>query len=154
MNKAGKADKITLKVNRINVSRYREQQPPASEQNIDRAKIKTSGPLYPANDVLALLDKDRLTLWTRKCQSDVTYKLELDIPQVANLVRNAVANGKYIDSEWCIQNPSGPIAACDAYQLNTTYFNEATGKYLPCEYFVKFAISETDKLLLLVSCHV
>lgn len=154
MSRLEKPDKLTSKVNRVNVGRYQDTPAPHISNENDRVKISTKGPLYPAAEVLVLLEREQLNLWTRKCQRDVTYNLNLDIAGAAEIVRDALTHGQYIDSEWCVQNPSGPIAACDAYKLKTRYFNEAAKKELSCEYYVKFAIAKSGKLLLLVSCHV
>jgi hypothetical protein len=58
----------------------------------------------------------------------------------------------YIDSEWC-ENGKGAIAACDAYSVRLIEKAPATGQPLQMEYFLKFAISKTGTVLLLVSCH-
>ena len=49
--------------------------------------------------------------------------------------------------------PSGPWAACDAYQLWHNEWVQAAYKEMCFEYYIKFAIGKSGKLLLLVSCH-
>ncbi|NMM82414.1 hypothetical protein B2J86_16000 [Acidovorax sp. SRB_14] len=64
----------------------------------------------------------------------------------------ALRAGDYIDSEWC-ENGKGAIAACDAYRVSVTEIAPATGKPVRMEYFLKFAVSKTGALVLIVSCH-
>lgn len=137
--------------NAINLSAY-EGQPP-TEVGKERVHIR-NGPLYDKADVLLLLGKgdDSTTLWTRNCVQDV-QALAFDIADVRELLKQALTTGHYINSEWCVQKITGPWAACDSYRLSRQEWNDAAYKYLPCEYYVKFAIAKTGKLLLLVSCH-
>lgn len=137
--------------NAINVSAY-EGQPPTEVGN-KRSRI-SDGPLYDVKEVFALLTQgdDQTHLWTRKCVQDV-QALAFDIADVRELLKQALTTGHYINSEWCVQKPTGPWAACDSYRLSRQEWNDAAYKDLPCEYYVKFAIGKTGRLLLLVSCH-
>lgn len=120
-----------------------------------RAKIATEGgrPLYGLDRVKALVaDETRLTLWTRKCRSNVRALFDNDLEQVADLI-NALREDDYVDSEWC-ENGSDAWAACDAYSIRRREPAPVTGKPLTVQYFVKFAIGKTGQLVLLVSCHV
>lgn len=134
----------------INVSAYQGIPPPdgAADRRI------AGGPLYSVTDVLALLGtgESALVPWTRKCKDDL-MRLALDIPGVQELIREALQHGRYRNSEWCVQNPTGPWVACDAYQLRRSEWVEAAYKDMSFEYYVKFAIGKTGKLLLIVSCH-
>lgn len=112
-------------------------------------------PLYPADEVLRLLEDggtSAFTLWTRDCQRDV-QNLALDHEGVLALIRHALSNGRFLNAQWCQQKPGGPWAACDAYSVIRTEWIDAAFKSLDIEYYVKFALNKSGKLLLLVSCH-
>lgn len=106
-------------------------------------------------EVLALLKSNPIAVrvWTVDCGEDIAM-LGFDMSEVANLVSEAVTNGRFHGSEWCTQKPSGPWAICDAYVLKRAEWNQAAKKDITYEYFVKFAIGRSGKVLLLVSCHV
>lgn len=113
------------------------------------------GPLYAVDEVLALLAESNaqaVRVWTRKCQSDM-QKLSLDIDDVRALVTIAVRSGRFLGAQWCIQHPNGPWAACDAYSLIRSEWIDPAQKEMAMEYYLKFAIAKTGKLLLVVSCH-
>lgn len=74
------------------------------------------------------------------------------LERVAELIQG-LRKDCYIDSEWC-ENGKGAWAACDAYSIKRLETALASGKSMTVEYFVKFAVSKTGQLVLLVSCHV
>lgn len=125
---------------------------PPSEGAVDSERKIAKGPLYPKADVLKLLVQVSIELWTRKCQKEVR-DLDLDLPGVAYLITEAIQRGKYTDSEWCVQNPTGPWAACDVYLLTRKEWNSFAYKEMAVDYFFKFSLSEAGKLLLVASCH-
>ena len=137
--------------NVFDVSAY-QGQPPANYAG-GRTYIP-GGPLYLPKDVLALLDigESHTILWTRKCKDDVG-RLAYDIREVQVLLKEAITRGQYVNSEWCVQKPTGPWAACDAYRLFRDEWVDYAHKEMRFEYYVKFAIGKTGKVLLLVSCH-
>lgn len=136
--------------NTFNVSAY-EGEPPSEASE---SRIHIEGPLYSVENVLKILDlgEEQTHLWTRKCIRDVE-NLALDIPEVQTLVREAITQGQYLKSEWCVQRPTGPWAACDGYRLLRNEWVQHAHKEMRFEYYVKFAIGKTGKILLLVSCH-
>ena len=116
-----------------------------------RAKI-AGGPLYDLERVQALVQgEDPLQAWTEKCRKDVRKWFDDDLQRIADLI-GQLKGADYIDSEWC-ENGKGAIAACDAYSIYWVETAPATGKSLRMEYFLKFAVSKTGTLLLMVSCH-
>lgn len=137
--------------NVINVSAY-EASPPSGV--VDGRINIVGGPLYPAEGVIALLEagENSAILWTRQCIHDV-QQLAFDIEDVRLLIKQAVTQGRYLNSEWCVQKPVGPWAACDAYRLFRDEWVENARKEMRHEYYIKFAIAKTGKLLLIVSCH-
>src|SRR5690554_5358995 len=137
--------------NAINVSAYKGL--PPSEIGDDRHYI-SDGPLYPVEDVLNLLEvgESATILWTRQCKSHV-QQLSYEIADVQKLIKQAITQGQYVNSQWCVQRPTGPWAACDSYRLFRNEWVEYAYKEMRYEYYVKFAIGKTGKLLLLVSCH-
>jgi len=135
----------------IVLSEYSSDPPDGS----GRVKIATEGgqPLYSLERVQALVkDEQRLSLWTRRCQRDVHKLFDSDLERVAELIQ-ALRKDGYIDSEWC-ENGKGGWAACDAYRIRRLETIPVTGKSMSIDYFVKFAVSKTGQLVLLVSCHV
>lgn len=135
----------------INVSAYQGAPPPEEEAD---NRVISPGPLYAKEEILTLLaaGEDSLQPWTRGCREDM-QRLALDIPDAIILVRDALTSGSYLKSEWCVQKPTGPWAACDVYRLFRNEAIKNSQNEMRFEYYVKFAIGKTGKLLLLVSCH-
>ncbi len=136
--------------NPTNLSAYDGQPPSVGHVSLRIA----GGPLYTKEQVLALVERGAAALvpWTRKCKNDL-QRLALDSEGALELVHEALCGGRFRNSEWCVQQPSGPWAACDAYQLSRREWVPAAHKEMTFEYFIKFAVGKTGKLLLLVSCH-
>jgi hypothetical protein len=135
--------------NPINVSAYAGTPPADGESR----KIQ-GGPLYGAEAInqILLRGEESFTAWTRKCKDDL-QKYALDGQDVVELIAEALRVGRYRDSEWCRQNSRGPWAACDAYTLTRKEWIPHAHKEFLIEYYIKFAISKTGTLVLLVSCH-
>lgn len=131
----------------IVVSEYSSDPP----TDIGRVKID-GGPLYDLKRVQALLQgESRLQAWTEKCRKDVRKWFDDDWQRISGLI-GSLRSADYIDSEWC-ENGKGAVAACDAYSCHLMETAPATGQPLRMEYFVKFAVSKTGTLVLIVSCH-
>ena len=137
--------------NQVNLSAYSEL--PPAQANGNTVYIK-SGPLYDVKQVLAILTEgDKKTIpWTRKCVADL-QKYSLNTEDARQIVKEAITQGTYINSQWCVQKPTGPWAACDGYKLVRNEWVDHAYKEMRFEYYVKFAIGKTGKILLLVSCH-
>lgn len=138
-------------VNTCIVSRYGESLPKGGRFG---RKI-AGGPLYPADEVLELIGGDGsevIRAWARKCGEDL-QKWSLDADDVRELLEVALRSGRFIGSEWCVQRPNGPWAACDAYSLVRREWVAAARREMDLEYYLKFAIARTGAVLLLVSCH-
>jgi hypothetical protein len=141
---------VTIMVKSLVLSEYSDNPPQASETG--RIKIR-QGPLYALERVQELVsDENQLIAWTEKCLKDVHKLFDGDLSLVAELIR-CLKTTDYIDSEWC-QNGRGALAACDAYSIRRQEVMAGTGRSMPVEYFLKFAIGKTGKLVLTVSCHV
>lgn len=116
-----------------------------------RIKI-AGGPLYELAGVQALVqDEEKLKAWTDKCRKDLRKWFDDDLQRVADLI-GSLKMSDYIDSEWC-ENGKGAVAACDAYSIRRVEKVPATGRTFQMEYFLKFAVSKTGTLVLMVSCH-
>lgn len=142
---------VTIMVSdRLNLSAWQGSLPVSD--SADRS-IK-GGPLYVAQQVLCVLERGEsaIHLWTRKCISD-TKRFDLDLEQALDLVGAAVKNGKFKGSQWCVDKPGGSWVACDSYQVCLRQWIEAARKNMDFEYYIKFAIGRTGKVLLIVSCH-
>lgn len=129
-----------------NVSAY-DGKPPGDGES---RKI-AGGPLYDLAEIQALsAQPDSVKLWTRRC-IDKAADLGFDAAGVGGLIRE-LSKQDYRDSEWC-ENGKGGVAASDAYMLQRIERIEAANKSYRIEYFLKFALSQTGKLVLMVSCH-
>lgn len=130
----------------INLSSY-----PGEPPKLGNTRKISVGPLYGLSEVQALTHRaSAVSLWTQKCRRDVA-NLGFDTADVGELIRE-LTDQDYRDSEWC-ENGRNAWAACDAYTLCRPEFLEKVGKSLPMEYYLKFALSKTGTLLLMVSCH-
>ncbi len=133
------------------VSRYIEAPPNLQGSH----RTIQGGPLYPARDVLAVVSREgehSVTAWTRKCIGDI-QELALSPPDLRELIRIAVTSESFRGSEWCQQKPNGPWAACDAYSLIRREWIARAFKDMDIEYFIKFAIAKSGKIVLMASCH-
>ena len=139
---------VTVMVSKKIVSLYDAKLPEVGE----RREIR-GGPLYHKDHVLQLLtEQENIVLWTRKCAEDLQYwKIELE--DVAELIKTGLDKGTFLGSQWCEQKKSGPWAACDAYRISRWEWSDMFHKGISVEYYIKFAINRTGKLLLIVSCH-
>lgn len=139
-----------MMVKAIVLSEYSSNPP----QVLGTGRIKIDdGPLYDLERIQNLVnDESQLLAWTEKCRKDIRKLFDDDLSQVADLIR-CLKTTDYLDSEWC-ENGRGALAACDAYSTRRLEVMPTTGKSMRVEYFLKFAIGKTGKLVLTVSCHV
>lgn len=111
------------------------------------------GPLYDKDQILPLLtEEENIIAWTSKCRDDL-QKWRFDMADVAELISICLDKGEFMDSEWCEQGESGLWAACDAYKVFRLEWSDIAHKGISFEYYIKFAINKTGKLVLMVSCH-
>lgn len=109
------------------------------------------GPLYKLAEIQAVATApDAVQLWTAKCRRDVA-NLTLNAADVGTMLQE-LTERDYRGSEWC-DNGKGAWAACDAYALRRLEYLESAAKSFRMGYFLKFALSKTGKLVLMVSCH-
>lgn len=137
--------------NAINVSAYSGEVPLGGSSETIYIE---GGPLYEVDKVLQLLaEGDEKTIpWTRKCISDL-QKWSLDKEDARQILKEAITQGRYLNSQWCVQKPTGPWAACDGYKLVRNEWVDYAHKEMRFEYYVKLAVGKTGRILLLVSCH-
>jgi hypothetical protein len=134
------------------VSRCAEFPEPSDWSTENGRKIATDKPIYPAADVLGVLNRGVVAarLFTIDSGVDVANH-GLSLKDVVELLKDAVQDGIYKGSQWCRQAPKGPIAACDAYMIKRY---EVTGHHRrSIKYYLKFAIDRSGNLLLIFSCH-
>lgn len=134
--------------NRI-VSRFADDLPKGPNRLIQDT------PLYQCGDVLEILErKDRgsIVAWTENCIKDV-QNLNLDDNDLVDLIKIAVSDGSFLGAEWCEQKTNGPWAASDAYLCRRVEWMPYMRREVSNEYYIKFAISMSGNILLLVSCH-
>lgn len=138
-------------VNTTIISRYIGELP----LNGGGSRKISGGPLYPADEVLALLSasgSSAVNAWTDKCVRDI-QKWALDADDLCELMTIALRSGRFRGAEWCVQRPNGPWAACDAYSLMRQEWMPHAHREMDMEYYIKFAIAKTGKVLLVISCH-
>lgn len=138
--------KLTIVVTFKNLSAHAGPLP----EDVNRRKI-AGGPLYRLAEIQALAAvPDAISFWTAKCRRDAA-NLALEAADVGAML-GELTEREYRDSEWC-DNGKGAWAACDAYSLRRNEYVETAGKRFRIEYFLKFALSKTGQLVLMVSCH-
>ena len=132
------------------LSRFSDSPPEGWADAKDR--IISCGPLYDAKEAtLLIIESNTIRVSTAKCVRD-TQELALENDDLAQLLTRALKAGRYVNSVWCrVSNKA--IAACDAYVVTDRAWVEAAGKEMECQYYLKFAIGSSGKLLLMVSCH-
>ena len=131
------------------ISEY-SQDPPT--QTGLRVKIAVGRSLYALDRVQALAGNgQRIKAVTQKCLQDVETLFAGEYDDVASLIR-AIRPHDYRDSEWC-DCGKGSVAACDAYVVHRVEVAPGSGQQVSVTYFLKFAISKTGQLVLMVSCH-
>jgi hypothetical protein len=137
-------------VNTTILSRYTGELP---INDGDDRKI-SGGPLYPIQDVLPILatGEGAVRAWTEKCIRDM-QKWTLEADDLCELIETALKTGRFLGAEWCVQKPNGPWAACDAYRLVRSEWIPNAHRYMDIAYYIKFAVSKTERVLLVVSCH-
>ena len=109
------------------------------------------GPLYDLAQVRGIAQtRGRVRFWTRKSAFDA-QELNLDAEAVGQFLL-ALQPQNYRDSEWCTDGRAW--AACDAYVLLRREWVPSAGRAMLMEYFLKFAVSKSGSLVLMVSCHV
>jgi hypothetical protein len=127
------------------VSEYSEDSP----SNESGLRIE-GGPLYDLVRIQRVaLQKDSVRLWTRKSKVNAA-DLNLDTGDIAQWLQ-ALQPSQFRNSEWCTDGASW--AACDAYVIQRNEWVAAAHKYMLMVYFLKFALSKTGALVLIVSCH-
>ena len=139
-----------MMVKTIVLSEYNRNPP----QVLGTGRVKIDGgPLYDLERIQDLANGEgQLFAWTEKCRKDIRKLFDDNLSLVAELIQ-CLKPTDYIDSEWC-ENGKGALAACDAYSIRRLEVMPATGTTMPVEYFLKFAVGKTGKLVLTVSCHV
>ncbi len=148
MLKFDSGDEITIMVSKKIVSLYGAELPEAGKKR----EIQ-DGPLYGKDQILPLLtEEENIIAWTRKCREDL-QKWRFDMEDVAELISICLDEGEFLGSEWCEQGESGLWVACDAYRVVRLEWSYIAHKGISFEYYIKFAINKTGKLVLMVSCH-
>ena len=137
-------------VSYVNVSSRSEV--PLPQNWVTRAnRLVGGGPLYSVVEVTALLEQGVLAarLFTDDCRIDVAFE-GWALSDVVQLLKDAIQYGTYKNSQWCRQGDDGftvPCAPCDAYVVS-----RHSAKRMK-SYYVKFAISRSNTLMLVFSCH-
>ena len=124
-------------------------------------RINIPGPIYSLDRVVALAqDASRVNLWTRnsikRAQSlhgTSTIQFDSDTEYIASLLVELGANGTYLKSEWC-ENGKDAVAACDSYKLVRQEWAAESNKLVSVEYYLKFALSKSGNVILVISNHI
>lgn len=139
-------------VSSLNLSLYSGNPP----QNSDADLKISDGPLYDKESVLKILNDlgaDSINVVTKRANRHI-QKYDLDIDDgVMNLLKLALASGKFLNSQWCEHGKGNTWSACDSYSVVGIKWNPYMHKDLETRWYIKFAIGKTGKLILIVSCH-
>ncbi|MGX9397069.1 hypothetical protein [Pantoea dispersa] len=130
-------------LSRYNTSPPKELLTDGVERAID------GGPLY--KDILEVLAVSSIQLVTQKCSLDLALH-NLDVGEVREWIEEAVAKGRYVNSQWCAIQGKNCIAACDAY-LVSGFIELKNGEKELKDMYIKFSVSKTGTAVLTVSFH-
>jgi len=117
-----------------------------------RNRLISKTPIYEHAKVLALAEDQDVNLWSSGSRRDAT-KWSLDIDDLSDLIASAIQGGRFVRAEWCQQCTNGPWAACEAWTVTRSEWIDNAGKWMEITYYLKFAISRTGTILLMVSNH-
>jgi hypothetical protein len=140
-------------VTRFNASRWDQPVPSNEILETPEGRKIAEKVLYSDEEVLSIASKGSagIRLWTSGCQKDVAA-LMWDSEDVAELVKHTIVHGQRLRPVWCVQAPTGPVAACDSYKVFRTEIGNDSVKRV-MEYYVKLAIALSGQVLLIISCH-
>ena len=129
--------------------------PPAN--GVSGQRLINKGPIYTTQQVLSILQSNSqnqpvFVPFTKKCRDDI-QDLTLDADDVIEHITLAITNGRFRNSEWCANSSNTAWAACDNYVFRKNTWIAAASKEMPCDYYLKFAIGKSNKILLIASCH-
>jgi hypothetical protein len=133
-----------------NISRFPESVPDDVATGGNRTI--TDKPIYDPDEVLDLARAESVMFWTRGARLDAA-KWSLDTSDLSQLVATAIQDGRFQGAQWCQQSSDGPWAACDSWSVTRSEWIDTAGKYMDITYYLKFAISRTGTVLLMVSNH-
>ena len=141
-------------VTRCNISLWEGPVPSEEQLQAPKGRQIAEKRLYPVERVQSILAKgaEHVVLWTKGCRDDVSARL-WDTEDVLELLQHALISGKAVRPEWCAAMPTGPLAACDVYIVYRKERHPVTGRDILMQYYLKFAIAKTEKVVLVVSCH-
>lgn len=143
---------INNHTNNINLSIYNRGQPPG----LGRSRY-IDGPIYGKTDAknLALAHQQELsTVESRNHAQD----MGLSASQISDLLVLAIDSGFYHTSEWCIQSVvkaknKAFWVATDVYLVTRVETDHKTGNEVVRDYYLKFGISRSGKMILFISNH-
>lgn len=114
------------------------------------AKIP-GGPLY-AGDILSIIDTATMIIGTRKCRQNLR-QLSKDVDDLKRIIKRAVTNGRFHQSEWCELSKPDTWAACDSYTWVEKTWVDAAYKEMDCHFYVKFCIGAAGNVVFTISYH-
>jgi len=136
-------------VSKVNLSRYNEGEPP--EEGADRRIA--GGPIYSTKELLEILSGGGGVVKPAGNCVKQLQALSFDEDDAAELLVRGLTQGRYKNSEWagCGGNS---VAACDVYIARRLEDVGSSHGPAEVEYYLKFAIGRTGKVIVLVRCHV
>ncbi len=132
----------------IVVSSYKKNAP-TQALNAGERKIP-GGPLY--KNLLSKLDNCEVKAITNKCIQDMRC-CSLEIWDLRDLIKLALQQNNFINSQWCSTTKDHVIAACDAYTVSKTIPNPLADVPETTTYYIKFFESSTGNAIATVSLH-
>ncbi|CTQ08459.1 MULTISPECIES: hypothetical protein [Klebsiella pneumoniae complex] len=130
------------------VSSYTKNAP---TQVLNRSnRMIEGGPLY--TNLLAKLDSCEVTIVTQKCIQD-TRCCCLETWDVRDLIKLALQQNTFINSQWCSTSKEHVIAACDSYVVSKTIVHADKEQTETKNYYIKFFVASTGNTVATVSLH-
>lgn len=117
-------------------------------------EIATDAPLHSLSRVKELSKNRELRTVTAKCDEDLiklSWSIYDDVPELIQQLTEA----NYAKSQWCKTSSGrkGLWLACDVYKVTKAEYNPRAYRDDFYDYYLKFCINDTGKVLLIVSCH-
>lgn len=137
----------------VNNNKYK---PPASDNPGDEErKIPCESSLYELTKVKELSADGLLRTVTENCDKDLAA-LGLSLYGDVAEMLGRLEESDYYQSEWCRSSSrkgKGAWLKCDVYKTIKSIYNTHTCKEDHYDYYLKFSMGPTGKVLLIVSCH-
>ena len=137
------------------VNNNKNKPPVGDNPSNEERKIPCAGALFDLSKVKELSAEGMLRTVTEKCDmhlAEMGLSLYGDVAEM--IVR--LVEGDYYESQWCKSSSTkakGVWLKCDVYKTTKSIYNKHTCKDDHYDYYLKFSMGPTGKVILIVSCH-